>query len=260
MSTIASRNKPVVERELDGFDIRQWMPQRNPVLLVDQAKLYSDHRKLEAIKAVPQNEPFLDGHFPEYPIYPGIWILEALAGRPIQRIGLSATQRPLEEVARFLAGAEGAGAEPIRKGISIESEISVDGVLKDAETDDVVTAKDEARGPRYRPVTIVNAGARKTLELTVEVPVEDMARLGEIEELPSGPASQGPKRTSIWQSIHPRLLEIVRGRTSTLIFVNARRVAERLAGALNELAGEPIARAHHGSLAAARSAAKSKSC
>ena len=70
--------------------------------------------------------------------------------------------------------------------------------------------------------------------------------------MPSGPASQGPKRTSIWQSIHPRLLEIIRGRTSTLIFVNARRVAERLAGALNDLAGEPIARAHHGSLAAAQ--------
>ena len=106
--------------------------------------------------------------------------------------------------------------------------------------------------PLYRPVTVVNAGARKLLELKVEVPVEDMARLGEIEEQPSGPASQGPKRTSIWQSIHPRLLEIIRGRTSTLIFVNARRVAERLAGALNELAGEPIARAHHGSLAAAQ--------
>ena len=101
-------------------------------------------------------------------------------------------------------------------------------------------------------MTVVNAGARKVLELKVEVPVEDMARLGEIEELPSGPASQGPKRTSIWQSIYPRLLEIIQGRTSTLIFVNARRVAERLAGALNELAGEPIARAHHGSLAAAQ--------
>jgi ATP-dependent Lhr-like helicase len=98
-------------------------------------------------------------------------------------------------------------------------------------------------------VTVVNAGARKLLELKVEVPVEDMARLGEIEEQPSGPASQGPKRTSIWQSIYPRLLEIIQGRTSTLIFVNARRVAERLAGALNELAGEPLARAHHGSLA-----------
>ena len=181
--------------------------------------------------------------------------LEALAARPIQRIGLSATQRPLEEVARFLAGAEGVGTEPKGKRLAveaIESEISADGVLKEIEDDDAKPAMGEASGPRYRPVTIVNAGARKTLELTVEVPVEDMAKLGEIDELPSGPASQGPKRTSIWQSIHPRLLEIVRGRTSTLIFVNARRVAERLAGALNELAGEPIARAHHGSLAAAQ--------
>ncbi len=101
-------------------------------------------------------------------------------------------------------------------------------------------------------MTIVNAGARKALELRVEVPVEDMAKLGEMEDVPSGPAAQGPKRTSIWQSIHPRLLEIIRSRTSTLLFVNARRVAERLAGALNELAGEPIARAHHGSLAAAQ--------
>ena len=178
--------------------------------------------------------------------------LEALAGRPIQRIGLSATQRPLEEVGRFLAGAVGVGTEPKGKRLSIESEISVDGVLKESEGDDARPVIGEAAGPRYRPVTIVNAGARKTLELTVEVPVEDMAKLGELDELPSGPASQGPKRTSIWQSIHPRLLEIVRGRTSTLIFVNARRVAERLAGALNELAGEPIARAHHGSLAAAQ--------
>src|SRR5438270_528715 len=104
--------------------------------------------------------------------------------------------------------------------------------------------------PTLLPVTIVNASARKSLELRVAVPVEDMARLGEVEDLPSGPASQGPKRTSIWQSIHPRLLEIIRDRTSTLIFVNARRVAERLAGALNDLAGEPLARAHHGSLAA----------
>jgi ATP-dependent helicase Lhr and Lhr-like helicase len=181
--------------------------------------------------------------------------LEALAGRPIQRIGLSATQRPLEEVARFLAGAVGVGTKPEGKRLSteaIESEISVKGVLNEGEDDDAQPVKGEAAGPRYRPVKIVNAGARKTLELTVEVPVEDMAKLGEIDELPSGPASQGPKRTSIWQSIHPRLLEIVRGRTSTLIFVNARRVAERLAGALNELAGEPIARAHHGSLAAAQ--------
>jgi ATP-dependent helicase Lhr and Lhr-like helicase len=173
--------------------------------------------------------------------------LQAIADRPIQRIGLSATQRPLEEVARFLAGAEGArAAQQDESGKQLSAQ-SFTGALEEEANDAV-----EVDGPRYRPVAIVNAGARKALELRVEVPVEDMARLGEINELPSGPASQGPKRTSIWQSIHPRLLEIIRGRTSTLLFVNARRIAERLAGALNELAGEPIARAHHGSLAAAQ--------
>jgi len=150
--------------------------------------------------------------------------LEALCGRRLQRIGLSATQRPLDEVARFLGG-----AEEHQPGKRLE-----------ASTDE------EATGIRYRPVTIVNAGARKVLELRVEIPVEDMARLG--DEPSTDPKIL--KRTSIWQSIHPQLLEIVRGRTSTLIFVNARRIAERMAGALNELAGEPIARAHHGSLAA----------
>jgi len=177
--------------------------------------------------------------------------LEALAGRAIQRIGLSATQRPLEEVARFLGGAS-TKADAVKSGpddglaANVEGEVSE--VLMEVALDH--GAASDAAGPVYRPVTIVNAGARKLLDLRVEVPVEDMAKLGEIEELPSGPASQGPKRTSIWQSIHPRLLEIIRERTSTLIFVNARRVAERLAGALNDLAGEPIARAHHGSLAA----------
>ena len=66
-----------------------------------------------------------------------------------------------------------------------------------------------------------------------------------------------PKRTSIWSAIHPRLLEIVLTRQSTLIFVNNRRTAERLAGALNDLAQQQqipgtLARAHHGSLAAAQ--------
>ena len=62
--------------------------------------------------------------------------------------------------------------------------------------------------------------------------------MGQREELPSGAASQGPKRTSIWSAIHPRLVEIIRERHSTIIFVNSRRIAERLAGAINELAGE----------------------
>jgi ATP-dependent Lhr-like helicase len=167
--------------------------------------------------------------------------LQALVARPIQRIGLSATQRPLDEVARFLGGAEANAASA-----------SAQSVPSPGEMNSIEESGREEGGSPYRSVTIVNAGARKTLELRVEVPVEDMAKLGEMEDQPSGPASQGPKRTSIWQSIHPRLLEIIRSRTSTLLFVNARRVAERLAGALNELAGEPIARAHHGSLAAAQ--------
>jgi ATP-dependent helicase Lhr and Lhr-like helicase len=182
--------------------------------------------------------------------------LEALTGRKLQRIGLSATQRPLEEVARFLGGADAARqqiSEQVSQPVGESAGAAAFGVgdaLMETADDGGAGAEVGEGAPLYRPVTVVNAGARKLLELKVEVPVEDMARLGEIQEQPSGPASQGPKRTSIWQSIHPRLLEIIQSRTSTLIFVNARRVAERLAGALNELAGEQIARAHHGSLAA----------
>jgi ATP-dependent Lhr-like helicase len=186
--------------------------------------------------------------------------LEALVrqqGRTLQRIGLSATQRPLEEVARFLGGAEGAASTSPATDAHLVANTA--GEVPTALLEVAGQARTEADDARreegailYRPVTIVNAGARKVLELRVEVPVEDMARLGEIEELPSGPASQGPKRTSIWQSIYPSLLEIIRKRTSTLIFVNARRIAERLAGAINDLAEEPIARAHHGSLSAAQ--------
>jgi len=179
--------------------------------------------------------------------------LEMLTGRRLQRIGLSATQRPLEEVARFLGGAD-TGGNFVTESITelpqtAEIDAEVSSVLMEVAGDDV-KVETGVDAPRYRPVTIVNAGARKVLELKVEVPVEDMARLGESEEQPGDPESKRPKRTSIWQSIHPRLLEIVRSRTSTLIFVNARRIAERMAGALNELAGEQIASAHHGSLAA----------
>jgi ATP-dependent Lhr-like helicase len=181
--------------------------------------------------------------------------LEALTGRRLQRIGLSATQRPLEEVARFLGGADASAYVAKQDTYSTQAdevEAETASVLMEVAGSSDLKVDTGPDAPRFRPVTVVNAGAKKILELKVEVPVEDMARLGEIQEQPSGPASQGPKRTSIWQSIHPRLLEIIQGRTSTLIFVNARRVAERLAGALNGLAGESIALAHHGSLAAAQ--------
>ncbi|MEI7742238.1 MAG: DEAD/DEAH box helicase [Chloroflexota bacterium] len=128
---------------------------------------------------------------------------------PVQRIGLSATQRPLETIARYLGGAG-------------------------------------------RDVAIVDAGSRKPLQLTVVVPVEDMARLGEVlplDEQPGGPVLGGEKRTSIWPAIHPRILELIREHRSTIVFTNSRRLAERLAQRLNELAGEELVRAHHGSIA-----------
>ncbi|MCB0882659.1 MAG: DEAD/DEAH box helicase [Thermoleophilia bacterium] len=136
-------------------------------------------------------------------------------GGALQRIGLSATQRPLQEVARFLGGNGPDGA---------------------------------------RPVAIADAGAAKDLDLEVVVPVNDMA-----EVTSSGPERQAADlaplqggedtRRSIWPSMYPRLLELIRAHTSTLVFVNNRRLAERLAIRLNELAGEEVARAHHGSLA-----------
>jgi ATP-dependent Lhr-like helicase len=198
--------------------------------------------------------------------------LQALTRRPLQRIGLSATQRPLEEVARFLGGVEvsqtmeghlkGTGFSPYITPPQIGGALAPEGPsLGDSTKAEVSPHSSEpswssdtldAPSLHYRPVTIVNASARKQLKLRIEVPVEDMARLGEQEEIPSGPASQMPRRVSIWNAIHPRLLEIIRERNSTILFVNSRQVAERLAGALNELAGEPIARAHHGSLAAAQ--------
>ncbi|MEP6751661.1 MAG: DEAD/DEAH box helicase [Candidatus Dormiibacterota bacterium] len=116
-----------------------------------------------------------------------------------QRIGLSATQRPLEEVAKFLGGTS-------------------------------------------REVAIVDAGRLKTMEVTVEVPVDDMARLT-VEDDNGRPAG------SIWPAIYPRVLALIREHRSTIVFVNSRRLAERLAARVNELAGEELVLAHHGSIA-----------
>ena len=152
--------------------------------------------------------------------------LEKLTDAPVQRIGLSATQRPLDEVARFLGGRERV-----------------------------------ANGDwQQRHVAIVDAGVRKQLDLKVVVPVEDMGELGKPlgdgEVLMSGPAAGAPEvRSSIWPAIYPKLLELIRQHTSTLIFVNSRRLAERLANKLNELANEEddsigeLVRSHHGSIA-----------
>ena len=162
---------------------------------------------------------------------------------PLQRIGLSATQRPLEEVARFLGGATSSGTSRSRRTKKGDrAATSVEAELRDelAGTNETVT---------YRPVTIVNAAEKKQLALRIEVPVEDMARLTTKTDAPEQAASPGPLRPSIWTSVHPRLLELIRAHHSTLLFVNSRRLAERLAASLNELAGEPLVRSHHGSMA-----------
>ena len=135
---------------------------------------------------------------------------------PLQRIGLSATQRPIEEIGRFLGGA----SQP-------------DG--------------------GSRPVTIVEAQADKPLDLQVVVPVAD---LRDPETDPMADASDpalavtgdSASRRSIWPSIYPRVLEMVAEHNSTIVFVNNRRLAERLALRLNDLAEEEVARSHHGSL------------
>ena len=91
-------------------------------------------------------------------------------------------------------------------------------------------------------MTVVDSGARKELDVEVVVPVADMASLGETVEPPaSAGAAAGPRRRSIWPAIHPRLLELVQSHRSTLIFANARRLAERLAARLNELHIEGLA-------------------
>ena len=128
--------------------------------------------------------------------------LEEICERSPQRIALSATQRPLSEIARFLGGfSVGPGGSAVP-----------------------------------RPVTVVDAGAQKELDVEVVVSVADMASLGETVEPPaSAGAAAGPLRRSIWPAIHPRLLELVQSHQSTLIFANARRLAERLAARLNEL-------------------------
>jgi len=117
--------------------------------------------------------------------------LQRLTAEPFQRIGLSATQRPMEEIGRFVSG--------------------------------------------DRPTELIDAGRAKQLDLRVVVPLEDMREPGE--------------GSSIWPSIYPALLELVQEHRSTILFVNNRRLAERLALRLNELAEREIARAHHGSLA-----------
>jgi len=112
--------------------------------------------------------------------------LDALLPKPAQRIGLSATVRPIDETARFLGGAA--------------------------------------------PVEVVQPPSQKTIEVSVVVPVPDMTELHEDRD-------EGNK-ASIWPAVEERILDLIQAHRSTIVFVNARRGAERLCARLNELAYE----------------------
>jgi len=123
--------------------------------------------------------------------------LEAMTYRRPARIGLSATQKPIEEVARFLAGTS------------------------------------DPENPRPDPV-IVNVGHRRKLDLGVEVPSSEL-----------GPVASN----EMWDEIYERIVQLVNSHRSTLVFVNTRRLAERISHQLGERLGEENVAAHHGSLA-----------
>ncbi|MFN2289222.1 MAG: DEAD/DEAH box helicase [Chromatocurvus sp.] len=134
----------------------------------------------------------------------------------LQRIGLSATQRPLDEVARLLGGFQ-VGREGAR--------------------------------PEQRPVVVIDASEKRPFELTICMPLGDQAETPADEFNVVGNAATSPVPASIWPAIYPRLVRLIREHRSTMVFVNSRRLAERLAAAVNDTAEEDLARAHHGAMA-----------
>ena len=157
--------------------------------------------------------------------------LDALTYRKPVRIGLSATQKPIEEVAHFLTGCG------LRKG---DRETSASDAPHDSE-DQAARLKscpsrsDSTSGtgaPDFDPV-IVNIGHKRKLDLAVEVP-----------SMPLGPVASN----EMWDEVYDRLVTLVEQHRSTLVFVNTRRMAERVAHQLGERMGEENVAAHHGSL------------
>jgi len=145
--------------------------------------------------------------------------LEHLCARPPQRIGLSATQKPLEEIARFLGGCRAGSGK------------------REAGGDAAVALPASAFPFRaFRPVTIVDCGLVKKMDVSVRSPVEDLGRVG----------------GTIWSSVAPLVLNEVRKNRTTIVFVNNRAQAEKMAARLNTLADEEIALPYHGSLSRER--------
>ncbi|MBB6066359.1 ATP-dependent Lhr-like helicase [Pseudoxanthomonas broegbernensis] len=149
--------------------------------------------------------------------------LEALCGRPLVRIGLSATQKPVEEVARFLVGA--ANVYPTRMDLpgwpGNDPLAGSDAVLGGTATQEVPDC------------AIVDIGYAKRRDLALELPPTPLSAVMSNDQ---------------WEQVYARLAELVRAHRTTLVFVNTRRMAERAAFHLGELLGREQVATHHGSL------------
>ena len=142
--------------------------------------------------------------------------MAALTGAGVQRIGLSATQRPIEAVAEFLVGNGG------RSSLKREASLAGDGTI-----DDMRTTND---------VMIIDVGHRRDMDLAVEVPKDELGAVA---------------TNAIWSDVYDRVAALVEAHRSTLVFVNTRRLAERVSHYLEERLrhlGEGVVAAHHGSL------------
>ncbi len=146
--------------------------------------------------------------------------LEAHTFTKPQRIGLSSTQRPIETVARFLVGN--------RSASFVKREASI---IPDSQAD-----SHQPSAISFSPCTIINVGHRRRMDLAVEVPKDELSAIA---------------TNAIWSDLYDRVAELVREHRTTLVFVNTRRLAERVSHYLEErlldLGSDAVA-AHHGSL------------
>ncbi len=163
--------------------------------------------------------------------------LEALCERRVQRIGLSATQKPIERVAEFLVGLRGA-ASAAANGTAETNGANEIGAVRS--TEQLPIGPISPLRP-IRPIAdldndsccIINVGHSRELDLAIEVPPSELSAVCSNEQ---------------WAEVNARIVELINSHRSTLIFVNTRRMAERVTHQLTELLGEDHVGSHHGSL------------
>ena len=158
--------------------------------------------------------------------------LESLCQRKLLRIGLSATQKPIEEVARFLVGAQPA-LLPSGEGARRADEGPGSPGLAASPEPSLQSLSQKERGLR-NDCTIIDVGHTRARDLAIEVPPVPL---------------EAVMSNDCWELVYDRLAALVQSHRTTLIFVNTRRMAERAARHLSERLGKETVAAHHGSLA-----------